>query len=82
VIAGSLDPLVSLAVELRPGLPYPVAQSLVIEALDQCADLLLCQSWAESRQRLAPEAARCAHSRHTASYAERRAVEWAAVGGS
>jgi hypothetical protein len=71
-VSAALAPLVDLALELRPGLAYPVAQSLVTEALDQCADLLLCQGWAETRQRLAPEATRCAHSRHAGvSYADR-----------
>jgi hypothetical protein len=42
-----LAPLIDLALELRPTLPYTVAQSLVIEALDLCADLILCQDWAE-----------------------------------
>lgn len=73
-----LSPLVDLALELRPGIARTVAQSLVVEALDECADLLLCRDWAETRQRLYPAALRCAHAKHAGySYAERRARELA-----
>jgi hypothetical protein len=71
---GGYEPLVDLLIELAPRLARPVAVSLITEALDQCADLLLCEAWAQTRQRLAPVAIRCAH-RHSVSYASRRAVE-------
>jgi hypothetical protein len=67
-----IDPLVELLVECCPRLAYSVAQSLVTEALDLSADLLLCESWAETRRWLYPKAVRCAHSRHVGqSYADR-----------
>jgi hypothetical protein len=80
--AGDHQPLVDLCVELSPGTPRPVLESLVWEALNTSACVSLDADWAQARQRLYPEAVRCAHSRHTVSYAERRAVELAAVRGS
>jgi hypothetical protein len=75
-----IDPLVDLLIECCPSLAYTVAQSLVTEALDLCADLLLCQAWAETRQRTFPQAVRSAHNRHVGhSYADRRAAQWAAI---
>jgi hypothetical protein len=56
-----------------------VTASLVVECLDIAACMILDGEWAEARQRIWPEAIRLAHSRHTASYAERRAREWADV---
>jgi hypothetical protein len=79
ILSDEARPLVDLAVELRGDIPRPVLTTLVVEALDLSADLLLCEAWAETRQRLYPDAIRCAHNRHSASYAERRAVELAAV---
>lgn len=66
-----LSPLIDLLVELRPGLAIPVAQSLVTEALDTCADVLLDIEWAKQRQSLAPAAIRCAHVAHMSPYAVR-----------
>jgi hypothetical protein len=74
----ALEPLVDLCLELRPRLARGVAISLVTEALDQCADLLLCEAWALDRQRLDPVGIRCGH-RHSASYADRRYAERSAV---
>lgn len=67
-----IDPLVDLLVECCPSLAYTIAQTLVVEALDLSADLLLCEAWADTRQRLYPQAVRCAHNRHVGqSYADR-----------
>jgi hypothetical protein len=75
-----IGPLVDLCVELRGDVPRSVAQSLVVEALDLCADLVLCEAWAVARQHLFPEAIRSAHSRHVgSSYAQRRAAELADI---
>jgi hypothetical protein len=71
--------IVSLIAELRPDIPLPVIASLVVETLDLAACTILDGEWAEARQALWPEAIKLAHSRHTASYAERRAREWADV---
>lgn len=71
-----VDPLVELLVECCPHLPRPVAQSLLCEALDHCADVLLDAEWARQRRAVWPEAIRSAHNRHVGhSYAERRAAE-------
>lgn len=76
--ATTLAPLTALLTELRPGLPVPVAQSLIVEALDECACLTLDEAWARGRQRLYGEAIRLAHNRHIGhSYERRRARECA-----
>jgi hypothetical protein len=74
----ALGPLVDLALELRPSLPYTVAQSLVTEALAASADLILCERWARARQALYPQAVKCSHNRHVGQdYERRRAAECA-----
>ena len=76
--ADQYAPLVDLCQELRGDLPRSVLETLVVEALDECADLLLDEAWAEARQAAWPEAIRCAHNRHVGvSYAQRRAAELA-----
>jgi hypothetical protein len=74
-------PLVDLCLELRGDVPRPVLESLVWEALNTSACRILDAEWARDRQRVDPVGIRCAH-RHSVSYAERRAVELAAVRGS
>jgi hypothetical protein len=72
--AGDHQPLVDLCVELSPGTPRPVLESLVWEALNTSACRILDAEWARDRQRVDPVGIRCAH-RHSISYASRRAVE-------
>ena len=73
--------LTDLVVEVSRGrLPWPLAESYVIEALDAAAGALLDESWARAREALYPEAVRAARAvRVGASYAERRARELAAA---
>jgi hypothetical protein len=78
----ALAPLVELVLELVPRLPRSVAVSLLIEKLDESACRVLDREWSEARQSCYPAGLRAAHSRHAATYAERRAVELAAVRGS
>ena len=72
-------PIVGLVLELRPSLPWGIAESLVREALDFAADAILDEVWARQRRALYPEALAFAHDRHTAPYALRRAAELAAA---
>jgi hypothetical protein len=67
-----ITPLVNLCLELRGDVPRPVLETLIVEALEASADLVLCEAWAVDRQRLFPQAIKCAHSRHAGrSYTER-----------
>jgi hypothetical protein len=70
----ALEPLVDLCLELRGDVPRPVLESLVWEALNTSACMILDSQWAQARQRIDPVGIRCAH-RHSVSYASRRAVE-------
>ena len=74
---GATDALAALVVELRPDIPPPIAESLVREALDHTADLILDAEWAQTRARLYPDAIAAAHGRRTLPYAIRRAHEMA-----
>ena len=69
--------LTGLLLELRPDLPPPIAESLLREALDLAADVILDLDWARQRAQLYPEAVAVAHmTKHVlTSYADRRARE-------
>ena len=72
------SPLVQLIHELT-NIPLPVIATLVVERLDQYADVVLDAAWARERQRLYPAAVRSAHNRHAVTYTQRRARGWADV---
>lgn len=81
---GSRAPDVALVVaellgELRPDLPWPVAVSLAVEALDNAADAVLDAEWARQRRAMAPAALAAAQARRWIPYARRRARQLAAA---
>jgi hypothetical protein len=72
--------IAGLIAELRPDLPGPLVDSLVVEVLDIAAAEILNESWARAREALWPEAVAAARTaRVGASYAERRALELASA---
>jgi hypothetical protein len=48
--------LAALILELRPGIAPSIADSLVVEALDQAAGAILDEAWARAREHMYPDA--------------------------
>jgi hypothetical protein len=66
--------LVRLLAELRPDLPLPALDTLLVEALDHGANDVLDQAWAAARLHIWPEA-RASARRAAIPYSQRRAAE-------
>lgn len=68
--------LTALVVEVRPDLPWTLAESYVLEALDRAAGEILDVAWAQAREHLYPEAVSAARAAKVGpSYSQRRANE-------